>query len=71
MKKDTCIHLVINKLCATYFMKDCKYKKLKKVMHEFKSKKLHSGSGSLVKKRKQAVAIALAEARKKCSCNKR
>lgn len=36
------------------------------VMHEFKSGKLHSGSkhGSKVTDRKQAVAIALSEARK-------
>lgn len=42
-------------------------KKIKKVMHEFKEKTLHSGSkkGPLVKSRPQAVAIALSEARKK------
>ena len=41
-------------------------KKVGKVMHEFKSGDLHSGSkkGSMVKNRKQAVAIALSEARK-------
>jgi len=40
--------------------------KVKKVMHEFKEGKLHSGSkeGPVVKKPKQAVAIALSEARK-------
>lgn len=40
--------------------------KVKKVMKEFKSGKLHSGSkkGPLVKSQKQAVAIALSEARK-------
>lgn len=40
--------------------------KVKKVMKEFKSKTLHSGSkkGPVVKNRKQAVAIALSEARK-------
>lgn len=39
-------------------------KKVGKVMHEFKEGKLHSGSkhGPVVKKRKQAVAIALSEA---------
>ena len=39
-------------------------KKVKKVMTEFKDKKLHSGSkkGPLVKNKKQAVAIALSEA---------
>lgn len=40
--------------------------KVKKVMKEFKAGKLHSGSkkGSVVKSKKQAVAIALSEARK-------
>lgn len=39
--------------------------KVKKVMHEFKVGKLHSGSkkGPKVKSRKQAIAIALSEAR--------
>jgi hypothetical protein len=41
-------------------------KKVKKVMHEWKEGDLHSGSkkGPVVKKRKQAIAIALSEARK-------
>jgi Family of unknown function (DUF6496) len=36
-------------------------------MHEFKENKLHMGSkkGPLVKKPKQAIAIALSESRKK------
>jgi len=39
--------------------------KVKKVMGEFKEGKLHSGKkGPVVKSRKQAVAIALSEARK-------
>ena len=40
-------------------------RKVKKVMEEFKQGKLHSGSkkGPVVKNRKQAVAIALSEAR--------
>jgi hypothetical protein len=40
--------------------------KTHKVMREFKQGKLHSGSktGPKVKSRKQAVAIALSEARK-------
>lgn len=40
--------------------------KIEKVMHEFKEGKLHSGSkkGPEVKGRKQAIAIALSEARK-------
>jgi hypothetical protein len=39
-------------------------KKVAKVMKEFKSGKLHSGSkkGPVVKSRKQAVAIAMSEA---------
>ena len=40
--------------------------KIEKVMHEFKHRELHSGSkkGPKVKSRKQAVAIAISEARK-------
>jgi len=40
--------------------------KIHKVMHEFKHGELHSGSkkGPMVTSRKQAVAIALSEARK-------
>lgn len=39
--------------------------KLHEVMHEFKHRTLHSGtSGRIVRKRKQAIAIALSEARK-------
>lgn len=40
-------------------------KKVKKVMHEFKHGQLHSGSkkGPKVKNPKQAIAIALSEAR--------
>lgn len=40
--------------------------KVRKVMHEFKQGSLHSGSkkGTKVKSRKQAIAIALSEARK-------
>ena len=42
-------------------------KKIQKVMKEFKEGKLHSGSkkGPVVKGKKQALAIALSEARKK------
>ena len=41
--------------------------KIKKVMHEFKERTLHSGSkkGPMVSNPKQAIAIALSEARKK------
>lgn len=40
--------------------------KIEKVMREFKEHELHSGSkkGPQVKNRKQAIAIALSEARK-------
>jgi len=40
--------------------------KIKKVMHEMKEGKLHSGSkkGPIVKNPKQGIAIALSEARK-------
>jgi hypothetical protein len=38
--------------------------KVEKVMHEHKEGTLRSGSGKKVKSRKQAVAIALSEARK-------
>lgn len=43
-----------------------KKKKVAKVMREFKKSTLHSGSkkGPLVKNRKQAVAIAISEAKK-------
>jgi hypothetical protein len=41
--------------------------KIEKVLHEFKYGELHSGSkkGPKVKSRKQAIAIALSEARRK------
>lgn len=39
--------------------------KVQKVMHEFKTGKLHSGKGGkVVKNPKQAIAIALSEAKK-------
>lgn len=40
--------------------------KVKKVMHEYKEDKLHSGSkkGPIVHNPKQAIAIALSEARR-------
>lgn len=39
--------------------------KVQKVMHEFKAGTLHSGKGGpVVKSKKQAVAIALSEAKK-------
>lgn len=52
-------------------MPSCKRKKaakgkIEKVMHEWKEKKLRSGSkkGPVVKDRKQALAIAISESRK-------
>ncbi len=39
-------------------------RKIEKVMHEFKEGDLKSGGGAKVTDRKQAVAIALSEARK-------
>jgi Family of unknown function (DUF6496) len=47
--------------------KDSKKKKVHKVMHEFKEGELHSGSkkGPKVKSRKQALAIAISESKKK------
>jgi hypothetical protein len=43
-----------------------KKSKVERVLHEFKEGELHSGSkkGPMVKSHKQAVAIALSEARK-------
>lgn len=43
-----------------------KESKIEKVMHEYKEDELHSGSkkGPKVKSKKQAIAIALSEARK-------
>ena len=46
---------------------ECSRKKVKKVMGEYKRGTLRSSSGQKVKKRKQAVAIALSEARRACS----
>lgn len=47
-------------------MKTAKKNKVKKVMHEWSTGKLHSGSkmGPVVQNQKQAIAIALSEARK-------
>jgi len=48
-------------------MKKEKNNKIKKVMSEFKHHDLHSGSkkGPLVKNKKQAVAIAINESKKR------
>lgn len=46
--------------------KEVRKKKIQKVMHEFKEGDLHSGSkkGPVVKKRDQAIAIGINEAKK-------
>ena len=49
-------------------------KKVEKVMHEFKQGELESSTGKKVKKRKQAIAIAMSESgqsRKRRSTRKR
>lgn len=48
--------------------KACMGEKTHKVMHEYKYGRLRSGSrkGPVVRGRKQAIAIALSEARRKC-----
>jgi hypothetical protein len=47
-------------------MKSAKQSKIRKVLHEFRVGQLHSGSkkGPKVRSRKQAIAIALSEARR-------
>jgi hypothetical protein len=45
----------------------CKNQKIKKVMGEYKRGVLRNKSGQKVKKRKQAIAIALSEAEKMCN----
>lgn len=60
-------HLILIYTPGEVMKKDSKgQKKVKKVMEEFKEGALHSGSkkGPVVKNQKQAVAIALSEARK-------
>jgi len=55
------------KKCTCGSMKMSKSKcKIKKVMRKWKEGELHSGSkkGPMVKKRKQAIAIALSEAKR-------
>jgi hypothetical protein len=54
-------------------IKEVKRKKVKKVMREFEEGALHSGSkmGPLVTNPKQAVAIALSEARRKAKSVKK
>jgi hypothetical protein len=47
-------------------VKKCISKKVRKVMHEYKGHHLKMSSGKKVSKRKQAIAIALSMARKRC-----
>jgi hypothetical protein len=48
----------------------CQRKKVEVVMHEYKEGSLKRRSGKTVKARKEAVAIALNVARRKCSKKK-
>jgi hypothetical protein len=48
----------------------CIKKKIEKVMHEFKEGSLKRRDGKTIKSRKEAVAIALNVAKKKCSKKK-
>ncbi len=62
-------HRVLNYFKQGLYMKKKESKgqaKIKKVMHEMKEGKLHSGSkkGPIVSNPKQGIAIALSEARK-------
>ena len=56
----------MKKVAKKVLKKPAAKKKIKKVIHEYKEDKLHSGSkkGPLVHNKKQAIAIALSEARK-------
>lgn len=56
----------VRKLAKKVHKMEKKKDKIEKVMHEYKEGELHSGSkkGPKVKSEKQAIAIALSEARK-------
>ena len=62
-KKDKALFKKAKKIKKSNMKKEGK---IEKVMHEFKEGSLHSGSkkGPKVSNRKQAIAIALSEARK-------
>lgn len=47
--------------------RQCGPSKIHKVMSEFKAGTLHSGNGAVVRSRRQALAIALNESRRKCA----
>ena len=67
MKADEKVHEKLEKVHKKQDKpKKKKAAKVKKVMHEFKEGKLHSGSkkGPVVSNPKQAIAIGLSEARK-------
>jgi len=57
-KKRECPH------CRGPHRRGAHQSKVGKVMHEYKRGQLRSSSGQKVKKRKQAIAIALSEARR-------
>lgn len=46
--------------------KECKRKKIGATMHEFKAGRLKSGTGAIIKNRRQAMAIAIPNAEKLC-----
>lgn len=46
--------------------KSCAKRKISKVMREWKTKKLKDRGGNVVRKHKQAIAIALGTARRTC-----
>jgi hypothetical protein len=57
-------YIPVNKYSELAYGGSVNQDKVAKVMHEFKKGKLYSSSGSLVTNRKQAIAIALSEARR-------
>lgn len=56
----------MKEMCTVCAMKQKKRSKVKKVMDEYKAGDLHSGSkkGPIVKKPKQAIAIAISESKR-------
>jgi len=60
-------HLTLEDEMAKHKPKKKSQKKIEKVMHEFKEGSLHSGSkkGPVVTNPKQAIAIAISEAKRK------
>ena len=66
IKKKSCFSRNSKRIQKVMKKKTVKEKKVKKVMHEYKEGKLHSGSkkGPIVTNPKQAIAISLSEAKK-------